>query len=194
MTLLKQNDHSLTTMLKAWQASSNGIDDVAFGRVIDACYKQLRQMAAQRVRANSAVSVSPTELLHDAIICIGESDAVIKNSKHFLATMSLKMRTLLVDHARGGLADKRGNGALRMTFTESQLPMSDLSYELVAIDDALTQLDVTEPRSAQVMHLTYFAGMPREEIAKLLEISMPTVDRELRFGRAYTIEKIRAAK
>jgi RNA polymerase sigma factor (TIGR02999 family) len=184
-------NNSLTTMLQAWHASQKGIQDSAFNSLIDVCYEQLRRMAATRVRESGAISVSPTELLHDAIICIGESDSDLKNSKHFLATMSLKMRALLIDHARANLTEKRGGDLMRVTLTDLNAGAVDSTYELVALDDAFNQLDVTAPRSAQVMHLTYFAGMQREDIAKLLDISLPMVDRELRFGRAFTMDSIR---
>jgi RNA polymerase sigma factor (TIGR02999 family) len=193
-----KTENSLTTMLQAWQASRQGIEAVAFNTLIEACYEQLRRIAAMRVRergavcgaARSAISVSPSELLHDAIICIGESGAELKNSQHFLATMSLKMRSLLVDHARGNLAERRGGDWLRVTFTDFNLAPTAASYELIAIDDALSELDSAEPRVAQVMHLSYFADMKRDDIAKLLNISSASVDRDLRFGRAFTMDKV----
>ncbi len=186
-----KSENSLTTMLHAWHASQMGIQDGSFNILIETCYEQLRRMASTRVKESGVVSVSATELLHDAIICIGESDADIKNSKHFLATMSLKMRALLVDHARANLTEKRGGDQMRITLTDLDIGVNDSSFELVALDDAFNQLDATEPRSAQVMHLTYFAGMQREDIAKLLDISLPTVDRELRFGRAFAMDSLR---
>jgi RNA polymerase sigma factor (TIGR02999 family) len=183
-------ENSLTTMLKAWQASRQGIEAVAFNTLIEACYEQLRRIAAMRVRERGAISVSPSELLHDAIICIGESDAELKNSQHFLATMSLKMRSLLVDHARGNLTERRGGDWLRVTFTDFNLAPTAASYELIAIDEALSELDGAEPRAAQVMHLSYFADMKRDDIAKLLGISPASVDRDLRFGRAFTMDRV----
>lgn len=80
-------------MLQAWQASRQSVIAVAFKTLIEACYEQLRRVAAMRVRERRAISVSPSELLHDAIICIGKSDGELKNSQHFFATMSLKMRS-----------------------------------------------------------------------------------------------------
>ncbi len=148
-------------------------------------------MAGSRVREVGAISISPTELLHEAILGVGDSSVGIKNKEHFLATMSLKMRSLLVDHARHNLTSKRGGDQLRITFTEQDIEGSDSSFELLALDEAFQRLDDIEPRSAQVMHLSYFAGMLREDIAKLLDISLPTVDRELRFGRAFTMESMR---
>ena len=177
-------------MLQAWQASRQGIEAVAFNTLIEACYEQLRRIAAMRVRERGAISVSPSELLHDAIICIGESDGELKSSQHFLATMSLKMRSLLVDHARGNLTERRGGEWLRITFADFNLAPTAASYELLAIDDALSALDSAEPRVAQVMHLSYFADMKRDDIAKLLGISPASVDRDLRFGRAFTMDKV----
>jgi RNA polymerase sigma factor (TIGR02999 family) len=183
-------ENSLTTMLNVWQASQQGIEAGAFNSIIETCYEQLRRMAATRVRERGAISVSPTELLHDAIICIGESHAELKNSHHFLATMSLKMRALLVDHARANITDRRGGVQLRVTLTDFDMAADTASYEFMAIDEALSQLDEAAPRAAQVMHLTYFADMKGEDIAKLLGISIPTVNRELRFGRAFAMDHI----
>ncbi len=187
-------ENSLTQILQAQnipQDDEGGVDVNKFNNFIELCYGQLRSMAATRVRDAGMVSLSPTELLHDAILDVGDSGVDIKNREHFLATMSLKMRSLLVDHARRNLADKRGGDYVRITLTELDIEGTDLSFELVALDEAFQQLDKIEPRSSQVMHLTYFAGMKREDIAKLLDISLPTVDRELRFGRAFTMESMR---
>lgn len=184
-------ENSLTTILQSWNASHDGIQGSAFNDLIGLCYEQLRTMAATRVRDTGCVSISPTELLHEAILGVGESDVNLKNSEHFLATMSLKMRSLLVDHARHNLATRHGGDHVRITLTELEVEGTDLSFELIALDEAFQQLDELEPRSAQVMHLTYFAGMGREDIAKLLDVSLPTVDRELRFGRAFTMESMR---
>jgi RNA polymerase sigma factor (TIGR02999 family) len=184
-------ENSLTTVLKSWSASHDGIQGPAFNNLIELCYEQLRAMAATRVRETGSVSISPTELLHEAILGVGESDVNLKNSEHFLATMSLKMRSLLVDHARHNMATRHGGDHVRITLSELEMEGTDLSFELIALDEAFQQLDEMEPRSAQVMHLTYFAGMAREDIAKLLDVSLPTVDRELRFGRAFTMESMR---
>ncbi len=186
-------ENSLTRLLEAWHASNAGLRSPAFNELIEACYAQLRRIAGGRVRdAGGAVSLSPTEVLHEAIICMGESDIALKNSGHFLAMMSLKMRGLLLDHARTNLRDKRGGGEwVRVTLSDVDVDGSDAAIELIALDEALQRLDKEHPRCAQVMHLTYFAGMERDAIAKLLEISGPTVDRDLRFGRVFATDIVR---
>ena len=96
------------------------------------------------------------------------------------------MRSLLVDHARNNLREKRGGGDwVRVTFSAIDNEVPPEAIELVALDEALHNLDLNYPRCAQVLHLLYFAGMERLEIADFLQISSATVDRELRFGRAF---------
>ena len=185
------NENSLNSVLEAWNTSEDGMQSGAFNNLIELCYEELRTMAAARVRIANSIQISPTELLHEAILGVGESGVKMRNSEHFLATMSLKMRSLLVDNARHHLALRHGGDQLRITLSSLEVDSGDMSFELIALDESFTHLDKIEPRSAQVMHLTYFAGMDREEIAKLLDISVPTVDRELRFGRAFTLESMR---
>ena len=188
----RYTENSLDAVLRASGVSDLACGDaLAFNKLVELCYVQLRSMAGTRVRNSGVASISPTELLHDAIIDLNGTDFKLTNKHHFLAIMSLKMRNLLVDHARSNLSNKRGGDRLRITYTEADVDGADMSFELIALDGALTQLDKIEPRSAQIMHLTYFAGMTREAIAKLLDVSLPTVDRELRFGRAFTLEEMR---
>lgn len=180
--------NSLTHLIASWHAAEPGLASPAFSALIDACYQQLHRMATARVRASGAISLSPTEVLHEAILAVGESPTTLKNGAHFLATMSLKMRTLLVDHARANLADKRGGAWVRVTLSEVTAASSNAAEELILVDQAFQHLDREHPRCAQVMHLSYFAGMERETIAKLLDISIPTVGRDLRFGRAFATD------
>jgi RNA polymerase sigma factor (TIGR02999 family) len=124
---------------------------------------------------------------------MGESDVAFKNSAHFLAMMSLKMRVLLVDHARASLRDKReGSNGVQVTLPKLNVEGADATIELLALDEALRRLDEEHPRSAQIMHLSYFAGMGREAIAELLDISLPAVDRDLRFGRVFATDIARS--
>jgi RNA polymerase sigma factor (TIGR02999 family) len=182
-------ENSLTQLLDDWQRSQDGVKSTAFNALIVACYSQLHRMAASRAHAVGAVTLSPTEILHEAIISVGESAHSLKNSRHFLATMSLKMRSLLVDHARANLRDKRGGGDwVRVTMSAIDNEVAEEAVDLVELDQALQSLDAKYPRCAQVLHLLYFASMERDDIAELLQISRPTVDRELRFGRAYARE------
>jgi len=172
---------SLTTLLRSWRQGS----DTAFGTLIDQVYDHLRAIAARRLRRSGGLAtLSPTELIHEALLGVMASPREFENRVHFFATMSLAVRSLLVDHARAQSAGKRGGGLIRVTLN-AECGEDGRIVALLAIEEALTQLERLDARCGRILHLTCFADLTREEIAGLLGISVPTVDRELRFGRAW---------
>ncbi len=173
---------SLTLLLRAWRQGS----DTAFGTLIDQVYEQLRALAAKRLRQSGGfATLSPTELIHEALLGVMDVPKEFENRVHFFATMSLALRSILVDHARARSAGKRGGGLLRVTLSSVESEEEGRIFDLLAIEEALTRLEKLDPRCGQILHLTCFAGLTRGEIAGMLGISVPTVDRELRFARAW---------
>ncbi len=175
---------SLTTLLHSWRQGSS----TAFGTLIDQVYVQLRAIAAKRLcRSCGFATLSPTELIHEALLGVMASPREFENRVHFFATMSLAIRSLLIDHARAQSAGKRGGGMIRVTLNAELEERGEdgRTVALLVIEEALVQLERLDARCGRVLHLTCFAGLSREEIAGLLGISVPTVDRELRFGRAW---------
>jgi RNA polymerase sigma factor (sigma-70 family) len=79
---------------------------------------------------------------------------------------------------------------VRITLGDVALGEESMAAELLTLDALLDQLAALDPRAARVLELTYFAGLPRADIAELLEVSVPTVDRELRFARAWLAEQL----
>jgi RNA polymerase sigma factor (TIGR02999 family) len=172
----------LTTLLRAWREGSG----TAFGSLVDQIYGELKVIAARRLnQSGGSATMSPTELLHEALIGIMPSDMDFKNRAHFFATMSLSIRSILVDHARARAANKRGGDMVRVTMTNADIGEESMAIDLLSMDQALTKLEALDPRVGQVMHLTYFGGLEQADIAALLEISVPTVKRDLRFARAW---------
>ena len=88
---------------------------------------------------------------------------------HFIAVAARQMRRILVDSARARRYQKRGGGALNVTFDEA-LAVSERSPDLVALDDALETLALEDERKARVVELRFFGGLTNEEIAAALEI------------------------
>jgi RNA polymerase sigma factor (TIGR02999 family) len=178
----KSPGDSLTILLQAWRQGSGSAFDV----LIDQVYEQLRAMAAKRLRQGfSHATLSPTELMHEALLGVMPAPGDFKSRVHFFATMSLAIRSILVDHARARSAGKRGGDRLRVTLSRVEQGEEARIVDLLAIEQALNQLAELDARCGQVMHLTCFAGLTRDEIARLLGISIPTVDRDLRFARAW---------
>lgn len=182
MSLPELPTADLTTMLRAWREGSG----TAFGDVIDQVYGELKRIAARRLNQfGGSATLSPTEVLHEALIGIMPTNMDFKNRAHFFATMSLAIRSILVDYARARAANKRGGDMVRITLTHAEIGEESMAVDLLAMDQALSQLEILDARSGQVMHLTYFGGLEQEAIASLLDISIPTVKRDLRFARAW---------
>lgn len=173
---------SLTTLLQSWRQGSG----TAFGTLIDQVYGQLRAIAARRLSQSGVpATLSPTELVHEALLGMMPAPGELKNRVHFFATMSLAIRSILIDQARARSAGKRGGGMIRVTLSHAEWKEDGGIVDLLAIEDALAQLERLDSRCGRIMHLSCFAGLTREEIAGLLGISVPTVDRELRFARSW---------
>ena len=181
-------DSDLTRLLHAWR---NG-DGRALTAAIEQVYAELRRIAALRIgRQGESATLSPTELVHEAVLGLLPTPMNFANRTHFLATLSLAMRAILVDHARARAADKRGGNRIRMSLSRlDAADAADAAFDLLSLEQALTQLEAFDPRCGQIMHLTYFSGLSQEEIATLLSVSVPTVKRDLRFARSWLLKAI----
>lgn len=178
----------LTHLLREWR---NG-DGQVFSALIEQAYPALKRIAVGRIgRQSGAATLSPTELVHEAALGMMQSPMDFANRAHFFATMSLAMRSILVDHARARAADKRGGDAVQVSL--SRIDAGDeggLAIDLLALEQALKRLEALDPRCGQIMHLTYFGGLGQEEIAAVLDVSVPTVKRDLRFARSWLLKAI----
>lgn len=183
----------VTVLLQAWQQG----DHSALEQLNAAIYQQLREMARRRLAAERGPhTLQPTALVHEAYLRMVDGSRDWRDRAHFFANAALHMRSVLVDHARARLAGKRGGAALRVTLDEHSLgsEATDESHEteFLALDSALRDLQREDERTARIIELSYFSGMNREEIAHVLDVSVPTVDRGLRFGRAWLRQSLAA--
>jgi RNA polymerase sigma factor (TIGR02999 family) len=176
----------VTALLLAWQQG----DRKAFSAMLSQVYDDLRRMALSRLRGADTPSLAAGDLLNEALVKLMESPPDWQNRAHFFASVSLAMRSVLVDHARARQADKRGGDWQRVTFTLGGHGEDGMVAELLTLDALLTQLQQRDPRAAGVLQLTYFAGLERDEIATVLGLSVATVDRELRFARAWLAQRL----
>ena len=94
------------------------------------------------------------------------------------------MRRILVDHARHVQTQRRGNDRVRMTLSGVEVEDSTDPARVLALDDALAQLEQDDARAAEVVRLRFFAGLDLEETAAALGLSVRTVTREWHFARA----------
>ncbi|MFB9066789.1 hypothetical protein B1808_00230 [Pseudofulvimonas gallinarii] len=183
---MQQNEtKDITVLLRAWQQGDEAAHD-ELGRVV---YEQLRAIARRRLAGErNEHALQPTALVNEAYLRLMDGrDSPWRDRVHFYATAALHMRAILIDHARARLAVKRGGGqAALVTLDESFIGGSGVhETDFLLLDKSLRDLEREDARSAKIVELSYFSGLEREGIAELLGISVPTVDRCLRFGRAW---------
>lgn len=178
----------VTRLLCAWRAG----DEDARDRVVEAVYAQVRQLAARHLRGQvgaGAVSLQPTELANELFIRLLDSDCTWTDRRHFYNAAALAMRRILVDAARARSSAKRGGGQLHLTLSAAeQQPLPEAAVD--QLDGALDALRELDPRKADVIEMSYLLGLGREAIASALAVSVATVDRDLRFARAWLQQRL----
>ncbi len=167
------------------QAAREG-DPRAAAELLPLVYNELRRLAQARMaRASPGNTLQPTALVHEAYLrLVGAQDPGWNSRGHFFAAAARAMRNILVEQARRKASLKRGGDKKRLNADEMELAIESPSEDVVALDEALTELERSDPRKARVVILHHFAGLTLEETAAALDVSLPTVEREWRFARA----------
>jgi RNA polymerase sigma-70 factor, ECF subfamily len=174
--------HDLTRLIAAWR----GGDSDAREALVERVYANVRAIAAQSLRQMPGATLGATDLAHEALIRLLGADAEWNDRRHFFHVAAQATRQILVDAARQRLAAKRGGGVERVDLEHAgEIAANDNDAELVRIDDALRDLQQADARRAQMIELVYFGGLSRIEVARALQVSEGTVDRDLRLARAW---------
>lgn len=155
---------------------------------------ELRRIAERAMRREAdGHTLQPTELVDEALVrLLGQRRAQWQNRAQFFSVAARTIRHLLVDHARGRRRLKRDHG-IRVTLDERVAETPERSLDLIALDDALQQLDTLAPRQARVVELRFFGGLDIDETAAALDISPATVKRDWTFARAFLLKTLEAA-
>jgi RNA polymerase sigma factor (TIGR02999 family) len=167
-------------------------DPTAAGELLPLVYGELRKLAAARLAAEKpGQTLQATALVHEAYLrLVGSNSAQAWNGRdHFFGAAAEAMRRILVDFARRKKTEKHGGGAVRQELIEVAAPASD--DEILALDEALTQLAATDPHKAELVKLRFFAGLTGDEAARVLGISPATADRYWVYARAWLRTAVR---
>ena len=143
-------------------------------------YDELRRIARRQLRSEpTGHTLSATALVHEAYLqLVDQTRAQWLNRAQFLAVAARAMRRILVDHARRVRAGKRGGGWQRLDLCDAEIATAPRAEMLVALDEALDELNELNPRLTQVVECRFFGGMTEEETALALSITDRTVRRD----------------
>ena len=180
----------VTQLLLDWRDDKSAAD-----KLLPAIYDELHAQAERAMRReNPDHTLQPTALVNEAYLrLVDQSRVEWKNRAHFFGVAAQVMRRLLVDHARGRLAEKRGGGQRAVTLEdvheaaegEGAWRGRGSEIDLLDLNDALEALAKLDSKQAQVVELRYFTGLSIEETAEALGISPATVKREWAVARAW---------
>jgi RNA polymerase sigma factor (TIGR02999 family) len=168
-------------------------DPHAADQLLPLVYDELRRLAAQRLSLETpGQTLQPTALVHEVYLRLVDGDrAPHWNSRaHFFGAAAEAMRRILVDSARRRRSCKRGGDLVRQDFDALEIALDDIPEDLLALNEALTKLAVTDWMAAELVQLRFFAGLPLPEIAQILQISPRTADRLWSYARAWLHQEI----
>lgn len=186
--MAKPSPEEITGLLLAW---GNG-DKAALDRVIPLVYQELRRLAHRQMRRERAGdTLQTTALVNEAYLRLVDYERMQPRDRaHFLAIAAQAMRRILIERARSRHSAKRGSGAQKVSLDEAAEVSNERAADLVALDEALTNLAAIDPRKAQIVELKYFGGMTIEEAAEVLGVSAPTVERDWHTARIWLHREI----
>ena len=169
-------------------------DTNAAGQLLPLVYDELRRLAAQKLaQEKPGQTLQATALVHEAYLRLAGAEKTPRweTRGHFFAAAAEAMRRILVEQARRKGRQKRGGDWRRWDVQLSEPAAEGPDVDLVAVDEALTELAREHPEKAELVKLRYFAGMTLAEAASALGISTATADRRWRYARAWLARRLR---
>src|SRR5215470_16099858 len=146
-------------------------------------YDELRKLAARKLAQETpGQTLQPTALVHEAYVRVaGDSQVTWEGRRHFFFAAARAMREILVEQARRKAGPKRGGGLRRQELDDACAVLEPPSEDVLAVHEALDELEASEPLDAQIVLLRYFTGLTMDETAKILGVPPRTLDRQWRY-------------
>ena len=186
-----QGPHEMTRLLQEWRGGDQRALDELMPIVID----ELRRIAnGHFAKESPGHTLQPTALVNEAYIKLVETKRIDWQCRaQFFGVAAQLMRRVLVDHARGRLAAKRGGGAYRTEVDIDQLAEKSRKVDVLALDQALQDMKRINPEGCRIVEMRYFTGLTVEEISEVLGISFSTAKRRWRAARTWLNRELSTA-
>lgn len=177
----------ITQLLQNWVDG----DERSLNELTPLVYDQLHSIARQIFRGERPDhTLQATALVNEAYSRLVDVEVDWQNSGHFFSLAARLMRRILVDHANARSASKRGGGVRSLPLDDVIVVSPELGDEVLNLHEALNELAEHDERKAKILELRYFGGLSYKEISRMLELSSSTLDRELRFAKAWLGDKL----
>ena len=178
----------VTQLLRAWgQGDEKALETLA--RLVE---HELHRLAHTYIcRERPGQPLQTTELVNEVYLRLIDMESVSWHDRnHFFAVSAQIMRRILIDFARSRNNLNRGGGVAQVALDESLAVSAKSAPDIVALDDALDELALLDPRKAQVVELRFFGGLSFEEMAEVLKVSQRTVKRDWKFAKSWLMRAL----
>jgi RNA polymerase sigma factor (TIGR02999 family) len=176
--------NEVTQLLEQWESG----DPHAAQQLLPLVYEELRKLAAARLtREAPGHTLQPTALVHEAYLrLVGDDGGRAWDGRgHFFAAAAEAMRRILVEDARRKRGLKYGGDRKRQPLEPDCVAAPEAADELLALDEALSRLAMSEPKVAELVTLRYFAGLTIPQAAAHLQVSPRTADAWWAYAKAW---------
>ena len=173
----------VTQLLRSWRSGSED----ALSRLTPLVYEEMHRIARGYMHKERAGhTLQPTALINEAFLRLADQkQAEYHDRVHFIALASQAMKRVLVDHGRKQKADKRGGGAIHLDIDDLSAAVGVDGSNATDVALALDALGQEDETLARIVELRYFGGLTSEEIARVLDSSVPTITRRWALARAW---------
>jgi len=181
------NESEMPAAITRWLKDNAATLDDALPNLVSVLYGDLKTRAHFALKgAAGSAGFQTTDLVNETYLRLTRAGSLeIKDRSHFLALAAKTMRWVLMDSARASRRVRRGGGAEHLPFEESAVIPEERADELLALDDAITQLGELDARLADVVEYRVFGGLSVEDTSRILGVSQRTVKRDWRAARAF---------
>jgi RNA polymerase sigma factor (TIGR02999 family) len=189
--MVERQAGKVTGILRAAQEG----DREAAARLLPLVYDELRKLAKARMaQLTPGQTLQPTALVHEAYLrLLGKDDLHVDSKRHFFFVAARAMRDILVEQARRKAGPKKGGGRRRVPLDDVAISVEPPPEEVLAVHEALEELEKEDPLKAQIVNLRYFTGMSAAETAQVLGLSERTLHRHWRFLKAWLKSRLGSA-
>jgi RNA polymerase sigma factor (TIGR02999 family) len=182
----------ITELLLSWKSGNQA----ALDELMPLVYQELKGLAASYLRRERPDhTLQATALVNEAYVRLVDSPTVSwQNRAHFFGIAARIMRQILVNHALKRNAAKRGGFAHKLSLDEAVSFADQREVDLIALDDALKQLETIDPQKSRIIELRFFGGLSIAETAEALGVSHATVERNWKIAKLWLRREISKAE
>lgn len=164
----------------------------AYNKLFPLIYNELKDIASVQISSErNDLTLNRTDLVHEVYIkWLNQEELECNSRKHLLRLASKAMHQILVDYARKKLADKRGNGAIKIDFEDERLNVNE-AEQFLELNDACDELRKIDERLYEIVELKYFSGLSVRQVADALDISKSTVNRDWKKAKTLLFMKLK---